>query len=198
MALYDDLLDWLGPEPGQQYETIRAGLIRVFISNGLDDAEDLADLTIDRVVKKLPEIRETYEGEKARYFHGVARNVIHEARRRREVATDKIPEDLSPAPVRSDEYECLLKCLKLLPYERRELILDYYLYEGRDKVEHHRRMAEELRITVGALRTRAHHIRRDLEKCVRRCVRAILKKTKSGSESIVKEALPSSNLKKES
>lgn len=198
MASFDDLLDWLGPEPEQQYETIHAGLLRVFISNGFDDAEDLADLTIDRVIKKLPEIKETYEGEKARYFHGVARNVIHEARRRREIATDKIPEDLSPAPVRSDEYECLLKCLKLLLYERRELILDYYLYEGRDKVEHHRRMAEELGISTGALRTRAHHIRRELEKCVRQCVRAILKKTKSGSESIVKGALPPSNLKKES
>lgn len=186
MASFDDLLDWLGPEPGQQYETIRAGLIRVFISKGFNDAEDLADRTIDRVVKKLPEIRETYEGEKARYFYGVARNVIHEARRRKEVATDKFPEDLSSAPARSDEYECLLKCLKLLLYERRELILDYYLYEGRDKVEHHRRMAEELGITTGALRTRAHHTRRDLEKCVRQCVGSILEKTKGGSESIVK------------
>jgi DNA-directed RNA polymerase specialized sigma24 family protein len=188
LASFDDLLNWLGPESGQQYETIRVGLIRVFISKGFNDAEDLADLTIDRVIKKLPEIRETYEGEKTRYFHGVARNVIHEARRRKEIATDKLPEDLSPAPVRSDEYECLLKCLKPLLYERRELILDYYLYEGRDKVEHHRRMAEELGITTGALRTRAHHTRRDLEKCVRQCVKGILEKTKGGSESIVKGA----------
>lgn len=184
MASFDDLLEWLGPDPGPQYEVIRAGLIRIFASQGFNDAEDLADLTIDRVVKKLPEIRETFEGAKARYFYGVARNIIHEARRRKEVATDSIPEDLSPAPVRSDAYECLLKCLNLLLHDKRELILDYYLYEGKDKIEHHQRMAGELGITAGALRTRAHHIRRDLEKCVRQCVRSLLKRTKGGSGSI--------------
>ncbi len=178
MASFDDLLDWLGPDPGQQYEIIRTGLIRIFISKGFDDAEDLADQTIDRVIKKLPEIREGYEGEKARYFYGVARNIVHEARRRKEVTTDNIPENLTRVPVRSDEYECLLKCLELLPREKRELILDYYLYEGADKVEHHRRMAEELDITSGALRTRAHHIRRDLEKCVRQCTGKLMGKQK--------------------
>jgi RNA polymerase sigma factor (sigma-70 family) len=178
LASLDDLFNWLGPDPGQQYEVIRTGLIRIFISKGFDDAEDLADQTIDRVVKKLPEIGDTYEGEKVRYFYGVARNIIHEARRRKEIATDKIPERLSRVPVRSDEYECLLKCLEHLLYEKRELILDYYLHEGKDKVEHHRQMAEELGITPGALRTRAHHTRRELEKCVRQCVGNITGKQK--------------------
>lgn len=179
MASFDDLLDWLGPDPGQQYEIIRAGLIKIFISKGFDDAEDLADQTIDRVVKKLPEIREGYEGEKTRYFYGVARNVMHEARRRREVSTDNVPENPMRVPVRSDEYECLLKCLELLPSEKRDLILDYYLYEGGDKVKHHQRMAEELGVTAGALRTRAHHTRRDLEKCVRECAGKLAGKQKA-------------------
>jgi RNA polymerase sigma factor (sigma-70 family) len=178
LASLEDLFDWLGPDPGQQYEVIRTGLIRIFISKGFDDAEDLADLTIDRVVKKLPEIRDGYEGEKARYFYGVARNIIYEAWRRTEMATDNLPERLSRVPVRSDAYECLLKCLELLLREKRELILDYYLYEGKDKVGHHRQMAEELGITPGALRTRAHHIRRELEECVRQCVRNLTGKQK--------------------
>lgn len=197
MASFDDLLDWLGPDPGPQYEIIRAGLIRIFISKGFDDAEDLADQTIDRVVKKLPEIRNGYEGEKARYFYGVARNIIHEARRRREVTTDNLPEDLSPAPVRSDEYECLLKCLKLQLHEKRELIVDYYLYEGKDKIEHHRRMAEELGITTGALRTRAHHVRRDLEKCVRQCVSGLAEKQKAAPRALLKRRQPSSSRSEE-
>jgi DNA-directed RNA polymerase specialized sigma24 family protein len=195
LASFDDLLDWLGPDPGQQYEFIRASLIRIFISKGFNDAEDLTDQTIDRVVKKLPEIRETYEGEKVRYFYGVARNIIHEAKRRKEVATDNIPEDLSPAPISSDEYECLVKCLKLLLYEKRELILDYYLYEGKDKIEHHRRMAEELGITTGALRTRAHHTRRDLEKCVHQCVRSLVEKQKAAPRALLNRRQPSGNLK---
>ncbi|MFL6210830.1 MAG: RNA polymerase sigma factor [Pyrinomonadaceae bacterium] len=197
MASFDDLLDWLGPDPGQQYEIIRAGLIRIFISKGFNDAEDLADQTIDRVVKKLPEIREAYEGEKARYFYGVARNIIHEARRRKEITTGNIPEDLAQATVRSDEYECLLKCLKLLPGEKRELILDYYLYERKDKIEHHQRMAEEMDITTGALRTRAHHTRRDLEKCVRQCVRNLVEKQKAAPRALLKRRQPSSDLNKE-
>lgn len=186
MASFDDLLDWLGPDPGRQYEIIRAGLIRIFISKGFSDAEDLADETIDRVAKKVPEIREGYEGEKARYFHGVARNIIHEARRRKEIGTDKLPEGSTPLTRTSDKYDCLLGCLRLLPAQKRELILDYYLYEGKDKVECHRRMAEELEISVGALRTRAHHIRRDLEKCVLQCAKNLMSKQKTSLRALLK------------
>jgi len=197
LASFDDLLDWLGPDPGQQYEIIRAGLIRIFISKGFSDAEDLADETIDRVAKKLPEIREGYEGEKARYFHGVARNVIREARRRKEVATDKTPERSTMPRAPGDKYECLLECLRLLPAPKRELILDYYLYGGKDKVECHLLMAEELGISVGALRTRAHHIRRDLEKCVLECAKNLRAKQKVSLRALLKRRHAVSDINKE-
>lgn len=179
---FDDLLDWLDLErevAAQKYEVIRAGLIRIFVSVGFSDAEDLADLTIDRVVKKLPEIMATYEGAKVRYFHGVARNIIHERRRRREVPMDHIPELLSQPATTSDKYDCLLKCLKFVTPEKRDLILDYYLYKGHEKATHHHRMAEEQGITQGALRTRAHHIRAALEKCVLNCCKTLLGKQKT-------------------
>ena len=179
---FDELLSWLDPDrevAGQKYEAIRAGLIRIFVSKGFDDGEDLADQTIDRVMKKLPDIRETYEGDPVRYFHGVARNIIHEAGRRREIATDQIPEPVIQGESFSARYDCLLKCLKFLPSERRELIMDYYLYKGRDKVQHHKRMAIELDITDGALRTRAHHIRSALEKCVLNCLKTLAKAQKA-------------------
>lgn len=197
MASFDDLLDWLGPDPGRKYEIIRAGLIRIFISKGFSDAEDLADETIDRVAKKLPEIREGYEGEKARYFHGVARNIIHEARRRKEIGTDKIPERSTPLTRTSDKYDCLLECLRLLSAEKHELILDYYLYEGKDKVECHWLMAEELGISVGALRTRAHHIRRDLEKCVLECAKNLRVKQKVSLRALLKRRHAVSDINKE-
>lgn len=186
---FDALLAWLDPNrdvAGQKYEIIRSGLIRIFISQGFNDAEDLADLTIKRVTGKLPDIRENYVGEPSYYFHGVARNIVHEARRRKEVATDIIPERLSQIDNRSDKYECLLKCLKSLPREKRELILDYYLYKGRDKIDHHRVMAEELNLTDGALRTRAHHIRVGLEKCVSQCSENLLKKQKTSWRALSK------------
>lgn len=163
---FDLLLDWLDPNrevAGKKYETIRAGLIRVFVSKGFNDAEDLADETINRVIIRLPEMRDTYVGDPVRFFHGVARNVIREALRRREIATDVIVIWVDEKPVTGVERECLDTCLGLLPEEKSDLILDYYLYEGHDKIEHHKRMAKALGISEGALRGRAHHIRKDLE-----------------------------------
>ena len=140
------------------------------MSKGFSDAEDLADETINRVTKRLPEIRDTYVGEPARYFHGVARFVIREMMRRKEVAVEEVPVVSTEAEVHSDEYDCLLKCLRFLPADKRDLILDYYIYDGRDKIAQHRRMAHDLGITEGALRGRAHHVRGNLEKCIQQCI----------------------------
>ena len=170
---FESLLTWLDPNreiAGQKYEVIRTGLIRIFVSKGFSDAEDLADTVINRVMKRLPEIRDTYVGDPVRYFHGVARNIIRETLRRREIATETVPSFSEEVESHSDEYDCLVKCLRFLAREKRELILDYHIYDGRDKVEQHRHMAEELGITEGALRGRAHHLRGSLEKCIRQCL----------------------------
>jgi RNA polymerase sigma factor (sigma-70 family) len=167
---FDALLSWLDSNrenAGQKYEAIRSGLIRIFVSQGFSDAEDLTDLTINRVAVRLADIKDNYVGDPARYFHGVARNVIHEARRRKELTVDPPPLHLNQMKSTSAHYECLLQCLKSLPEQKRELILDYYLYQGRDKIKLHKLLAEELGITEGTLRTRVHHIRVALEKCVR-------------------------------
>jgi DNA-directed RNA polymerase specialized sigma24 family protein len=170
---FDALLYWLDRDrnaAGEKYETIRSGLVRIFVSKGFSDAEHLADESIDRVIKRLPDIIDTYEGQPARYFHGVARNVIFEASRPREIATELSPVWVDPKPTNDPTLECLERCLQFLPLNKRDLILDYYLYEGHDKIEQHKSMARELAITEGALRGRAHHIRAKLEDCVRKCV----------------------------
>ena len=143
------------------------------MSKGFSDAEDLADETINRVMKKLPEIRDTYVGEPARYFHGVARFIIREMVRRKEIAVEAVPVFSVDTEVHSDEYDCLLRCLRFLPSEKRELILDYYVYDGRDKIAQHQRMANELGITDGALRGRAHQVRGTLENCIRQCIKGM-------------------------
>ena len=170
--LFDALLEWLDSDrdkAAQRYEVIRAGLIRIFVSNGLSDAEHYADVVIDRVIKKLPEIRAAYVGDPAKYFHGVARNVIREARRQKEIPTDVLPAP-PPEPDRSEASECLSKCLGMLDPDKQAFILDYHLFKGHEKIQHHREMAGELSITEGALRTRAHHLRVTLEKCVLACI----------------------------
>ena len=185
---FDDLLAWLDADrdrAGQKYETIRSGLVRIFVARGFSDAEDLADEAITRVVKRLPEISAGYVGEPARYFYGVARNITLEASRRREITTDISPVALIQITNKSDEYECLMRCLRFLSPQKRDLILDYYLYEGHDKIEHHKRMAEELGISDGALRGRAHHIRTGLEKCALQCTQNLKQETKAVAADIV-------------
>lgn len=170
---FNALLEWLDPDrdkAGQLYQTIHAGLIRMFVSKGLADAEHYADETVDRVVRRLPEIRDEYVGQPVRYFIGVARNVLREALRPREVPTEHPPEFVSLREVNSDLAACLSMCLKTLAREKLELIHDYHVYEGHQKIVSHREMAAELAISVGALRTRAHHVRAALEECVNKCM----------------------------
>lgn len=140
------------------------------MSKGFNDAEDLADETINRVMKRLPEIRDTYVGDPVRYFHGVSRFIIREMLRRKEVAVEVVPVAPPEPDDHSDEYDCMIKCLRFLPVDKSELILDYYIYDGRDKIVQHQRMAAELGVSEGALRGRAHHIRGNLEKCIHECI----------------------------
>lgn len=172
---FELLLGWLDSDrdkAGEKYETIRSGLIRIFVSKGFSDAEHLADDAIERVTLRLPDIIATYVGEPARYFHGVARNVMLEARRCKEIATELPTIAVNPPSAKSEATECLERCLTFLPLNKRDLILDYYLYEGHDKIEHHKKMADELTISEGALRGRAHHIRSKLEQCVKQCLQS--------------------------
>jgi DNA-directed RNA polymerase specialized sigma24 family protein len=169
---FDSLLDWLAADrdlAGRKYETIRSGLVRIFVSKGFNEAEDLADETINRVMVRLHKIRGNYVGEPAHYFRGVAKNVIRERARRKEVPFGVIDPWVLPKPEAAEEQIFLEQCLQRLPTTKRDFILDYYLYEGHAKVEHHKRMARQLKLTLGAFRSRAHQIRRHLQYCMREC-----------------------------
>jgi RNA polymerase sigma factor (sigma-70 family) len=173
---FDSLLDWLDHDrdtAGRKYETIREGLLRIFAAKGFSDAEDLVDETINRVIIRLPDIKDTYEGDPARFFHGVARNIIRERLRRKLVPLDD--ESVLPDPPsekqEDDRHECLDLCLDVLQAQKRDLLLTYLEHEGREKIEHHKQMARELGITEGALRGRVHQIRSGVEQCVKQCVR---------------------------
>src|ERR1044072_4919444 len=86
MEPFDALLEWLDPDrekAGQRYEVIRAGLIRIFVSKGVSDAEYYTDEAIDRVMKRLPEIQAGYvRGAPARFFFFWWRPTVFVWRRR--------------------------------------------------------------------------------------------------------------------
>ena len=106
---FEALLRWLNSNRevvGEEYEAIRKKLVGMFTAEGFSDAEALADKTIDRVADRLAEIEVEYEGQPVRYFRGVARNIIFEERRRKEIATDRLPERPTRNADVSEEYTC--------------------------------------------------------------------------------------------
>ena len=168
---FDGLLAWLDPDrdrAAHKYETVRTRLIKIFSCRGCGEADDLADETINRVTGKLSEIAGSYLGDPALYFYGVANKVYLEYLRRRPVV------ESPPLRESSDdieaEYACLERCMDLLPTENRRLVLEYYREEKRAKINHRRKLAEELGIAVNALRIRAHRIRLQLQQCVQSCI----------------------------
>lgn len=173
---FDSLLTWLGKDrdsAARRYQIIHAGLVRIFASKGFNDAEDLADETINRVMVRLPQIRGSYIGEPAYYFHGVAKNIIRESVRRKEISGSLKEARFDPVVgIQEDTKEdlnCLDHCLDRLSTQKKDLILDYYLYEGHQKIRHHKNMADQLRITEGAFRSRAHQIRLKLQNFMHQC-----------------------------
>jgi DNA-directed RNA polymerase specialized sigma24 family protein len=168
-AAFNELLDWLHPdrdEAGKRYETIRTGLIRMFDGRGCIDAENLADVTIDRVSTLVKNIRDSYIGDPESYFHGVARNIFLEYLKARPeinfepVVAEELIEDVDP------QRESLEKCLEELGKGQREMILEYFTDSKSAKIERHRTQATELGMKSGSLRTKIHRIRQILEKCM--------------------------------
>jgi DNA-directed RNA polymerase specialized sigma24 family protein len=174
-AAFDALLDWLGPDrerAAEAYERIRARLVRIFVSRGCPLAEDLADETINRVSRKVPEIAGGYTGDPAFYFYGVA-NRVHMEYVRRSARQPVAPPPVAPPDEEEERaYECLEGCLAGLQPATREIVLEYYRGEsGGAKIDRRRELAERHRIGLNALRIRLHRIRAGLFSCVQECMR---------------------------
>jgi len=175
---FDALLAWLDPDrevAGKKYETIRLRLIKVFTCRGCSDAEDLADETINRVVARVADLGD-YHGDPTPYFYGVSQKIQLEYLRKSKGRQAEGPAEevaVVPAVFGDDdepEYNCLERCLERLSVTSRKLVLEYYQQERQAKIDHRKRLADELGIAVNALRIRAYRIRRTLEECVHACI----------------------------
>ena len=68
---FELMLDWLDADrekAARKYEQIRTRLIKIFVCRGAIEAEDLADETIDRVISKIKDLRETYVGNNPDFY----------------------------------------------------------------------------------------------------------------------------------
>jgi DNA-directed RNA polymerase specialized sigma24 family protein len=66
---------------------------------------------------------------------------------------------------------CLDDCLRALPSDRTELILEYYRYEKRVQIDRRQALAERFGLRRDALANRAQRLRDKLEQCVSGCFR---------------------------
>ncbi|MBX7171376.1 MAG: hypothetical protein K1X72_10485 [Pyrinomonadaceae bacterium] len=182
---FDKMLSWLDADrekAGEEYEKIRQKLIKLFKWRNCRPEDDYADVTINRVMRRISEDVEASKDKPYLYFHGTALNVLREFWRKEQkhqtedienvtIATDspqqKIEEDYEETR-KAAKFDCMRNCLRQLPDETRQFIVRYH--HGESKKDVRKRMAEEQNVPLNVLRIRACRVRVDLEKCADRCV----------------------------
>lgn len=160
---------------GEAYETLRRTLVKFFDWRGASRPDECADETLDRLARKLDEGASV--DDPRGFARGIARLVLLESWRRpdararlaNESVLERLPAPAPPEPETDPRAACFDRCLAELPSEGRELILGYYSTEGGGKIEARKRMAESLRLSENALRSRAQRLRDRLERCIVSC-----------------------------
>lgn len=170
---FDKLLAWLDPDrdkAAEKYERIHFRLIKIFSAKGCVDPESLADETFNAVALKIDWLLENYSGNPALYFYGVAKKIYLE----------QIPKHVPflPAPPDNSEIEvrcdCLERCMKTeASADERSWLLRYHEGEGRERIDNRKRLADELGISINALRIRICHIQARLRPCIEDCVEKV-------------------------
>ncbi|MEW6737537.1 MAG: hypothetical protein AB1489_40015, partial [Acidobacteriota bacterium] len=186
---FNALLNWLHTDrkhAWESYQNIRAGLLMFFECHGCQFYEECTDDTIRRAAIKISTGTVVRPNNPYVYFHGIARNVLREywkGKERLVSPLDDLPANLhpinNPFEIESREEEklalernlkCLEKCLNALPQETRELLINYYISEQEKRSEERNHIADQLGITLNALRIRIHRLSSRLEKCIKDCV----------------------------
>lgn len=182
---FHQLLNWFdGGEDsgGEKYLEMRRRLVLYFDRKNCVSPDELADETFNRVTRRLEEEGTIVTDSPAHYCYIVARFVLLEALRKqqREESLDERLQSWSPGPVelpaheerheRDERWNCLDRCISALEPGDRELIINYYHGEQRDKIENRSAIAARLGLTKNALSIRACRIREKLDLCMKECL----------------------------
>jgi RNA polymerase sigma factor (sigma-70 family) len=183
---FDRLLEWLDDgvdSHGERYLEMRRRLVSYFTRRNRQAADDLADETLNRVARTLEQSGIIETRPPARYCYVVARFVLLEDIRseRKQAPLDELrtstPSRSPLSLISSDEgvalreqrLDCLDRCLEKLRLDQRDLIVEYYRDDGRQKIERRRELAAQLGISMNALGIRVLRIRDTLSSCVESC-----------------------------
>ena len=163
---------------GEKYEDLRRTLIRFFEWRGAPYPEEHADEALNRIGRKLDEGIEIKN--LSAYSYKVARLVFLETTKGADskrlslgsVRVDPVASNLMEEVAEKElRLMCLEDCLRTLPGESAELILEYYRYEQRGQVERRRALAKRLGLRRDALANRVQRLRDKLQNCVSVCLR---------------------------
>lgn len=157
---------------GTAYEQLRRRLILLLHMHVPAEAETLADVALDRLARRI------HDGALIDSPHlfalGIARKLVLEAQNRA-AKQQRMAEDptMPNAPIDGEAEElesmhsALSACLEQLGTNARGLILAYYGADGAERVRMRQHLANELGLSVNALRNRALRLREQLAHCVR-------------------------------
>lgn len=165
----------------EQFELLRGKLTLFFEGRRCLDPAELADATLERVIQKLCE--GTKVSNIVRYSYGVAKNIFYEylrkEKRKLEYAEEqkhrferRASDENDEATTQEERLECLDRCKARLSEGERWLLAEYYELRGQLRLEHRRKMAEQLNISRETLTLRVFHLKQKLKKCINDCVEA--------------------------
>lgn len=172
---FASFLLWLSTDHEQaakKYLEIRLRLVKFFVRKGCAHAEETADRALDRAAL-IVHADPTKYSSPIGLCCGVARKVWLECLR--EVAPETLEGDDIPAPTRyaavfgEQEVVCLDSCLEELSARDRDLIIQYHQFQGSQKIEARKCLAEAYG-GLNKLRITAHRIRLRLHECITSCV----------------------------
>ena len=158
------------------YEVLRRRLVGFFRLHFAWRADELADIALERLARRLHEGTEV--DHVAAYALGIARHVAMETQAKeqrqrlagaqwaRAVADEASVES---APEHDPALLALAHCLNGLAAAESQFILAYYAQDGgAARISHRHQLAESLGLTENAARNRALRLRARLERCVER------------------------------
>ena len=159
----------------KKLKDIRRRLVIMLDCRGCHCSEDLAHEALVRFAHRLPKMDPPFKGDAIPYLYTVAYNLYLEY-------IDKqfqpLPDDFTEIPLPDEDagktkeqlHACLDKCLDSMDAKSRDLVLDYYRLDKQNKINFRKLLAQELGISVNALRIRLHDLRAGLEKCIEQCL----------------------------
>lgn len=170
---FEKLLGWIDPDPQQaahKFLVIQSRITKSFISRGCVDAETLTDEVTNRVAVRIDNLIKNYTNP-LQCLLGFVDNVHREyLREERKHANVQPPPKPRPVEVLEKEDECLEECMSTLLQRERDLFNRYFNVEKRTKGRVRTELAEELKLTVNALRIQAHRLRVRLLDCLETCL----------------------------